>query len=151
MIMNDNNKYINLYIENALGMVHQYLNEVLQLKTQNKILNDLVLEKDQVINSLQVSNDEITRMQASNKSMEEKYVNMKNKASHVDNLLNQVNEMKLKIQEKDKKIAELEALTSKINKRRNKSKDVAIGESAITPILPLNMSVASIETGSNDF
>ena len=149
--MSDNNKYVNLYIENALGLVHQYLNDILQLKTQNRILNDLVSEKDQVISSLQNKNDEMSHVQDSARSMEEQYNSMKNKAAHVDALLSQVNEMKRSIQEKDNKIAELEALNNKINKRRSKSKDVATSETIIAPMLPLNMSVASTETGSNDF
>jgi predicted RNase H-like nuclease (RuvC/YqgF family) len=150
MVMSDNNKYVNLYIENALGFVHQYLNEILQLKTQNRILNDLVSEKDQVISSLQNKNDEMSHAQASARSMEEQYNSMKNKAAHVDALLSQVNEMKRSIQEKDNKIAELEALNNKINKRRSKSKDVATSDT-VTTTLPLNMSVASTKTGSNDF
>ena len=130
--MSDNNKYVNLYIENALGLVHQYLNDILQLKTQNKILDDLVSEKDQVIKSLEnnlnqntANNDEISRIRANANSMEEQYNAMKNKVSHMDTLLNQINDMKRIIQEKDGKIAELNTLMAnltspKINKRRSK-------------------------------
>ena len=106
MVMSDNNKYVNLYIENALGLVHQYLNDILQLKTQNKILDDLVSEKDQVIKSLEnnlnqntANNDEISRIRANANSMEEQYNAMKNKVSHMDTLLNQINDMKRIIQE----------------------------------------------------
>ena len=76
--MSDNNKYVNLYIENTLGLVHQYLNDILQLKTQNKILTDLVSEKDQVIEALQdnlnkntTDTDEILRVKANVTSMED--------------------------------------------------------------------------------
>lgn len=148
--MSDNNKYVNLYIENALGFVHQYLNEILQLKTQNRILNDLVSEKDQVINSLQDKNNQISDI-PNDKLIKEQYNVMKSKVSHVDSLLNQINEMKNIIQEKDNKIAELKDLKNKINKRRRKSKDVVANETLITSTLPLNMSATSIETGSNDF
>lgn len=165
MVMSDNNKYVNLYIENALGLVHQYLNDILQLKTQNKILDDLVSEKDQVIKSLEnnlnqntANNDEISRIRANATSMEEQYNAMKNKVSHMDTLLNQINDMKRIIQEKDGKIAELNTLMAnltspKINKRRSKPKDETATESTtVLTTLPLTMTEApSVVSGSNDF
>ena len=168
MVMSDNNKYVNLYIENALGLVHQYLNDILQLKTQNKILDDLVSEKDQVIKSLEnnlnqntANNDEISRIRANANSMEEQYNAMKNKVSHMDTLLNQVADMKNIIREKDNIIVEKDNIiadlknqaTAKINKRRSKPKDVPIADPIITfSELPLNMTtVTSPEPGANDF
>ena len=46
--MSDSNKFVNTYIEVAVGTVHELLNQVLQLKTEARITSDLVSEKDQI-------------------------------------------------------------------------------------------------------
>jgi chromosome segregation ATPase len=55
----DQNKYINTYIDITVGQLHEYLNTSLQLKTQAKLANDLIQEKDQIIGSLQNQLDSI--------------------------------------------------------------------------------------------
>ena len=120
--MSDNNKYVNLYIENALGFVHQYLNEILQLKTQNRILNDLVSEKDQVISSLQNKNDEMSHAQASARSMEEQYNSMKGRTSNYDVLTDQYNELKKVLVSKNEEIqrisSELETTKKNVSEKQ---------------------------------
>ena len=44
-------KFINLYVDKAVGMLHEYLGTIIQLKTQLQMANDLIQEKDQVIAS----------------------------------------------------------------------------------------------------
>lgn len=110
----DQNNYINTYIDIAVGQLHEYLNTSLQLKTQAKLANDLIQEKDQVIGSLKnqldsiQNNDndvQIAKDQA--KHWEDSYHAMLNKAAHMETLLNQLKEMKSMVQEKDKIIANL--------------------------------------------
>lgn len=56
--MSDSGKYINTYIDNAISVSHDFMVQVIQLKTQLKIANDLVLEKDQVISTLTKEKDD---------------------------------------------------------------------------------------------
>ena len=113
--MSDQNKYINTYIDNAISISHDFMVQVVQLKTQLKISNDLVQEKDQVISalvkekeesssSLKTENERITtefrseteklqqcRQEINNalnnaRHWEDQFNAMKNKVSHIDTL-----------------------------------------------------------------
>lgn len=141
--MTDQNAYINAYVDNSVGMLHEYVTMVLQLRTQLKIANDMVAEKDATISSLreQVSgvsselqeelnkvkgdlesyrsqigdnNELINKSRADAIKWEQEYNDMKNKMSHMDTLTSQMNEMKKMIIDKDKEIQDLkEQLTPK--------------------------------------
>lgn len=117
--MSDNNvNYMNAYVDLTMETVHSYLNDILQLKTQLKLLNGLVLDKDQVISSLQqqvdtLSNErgnreqieaelqkvrnessaELNQLRENAATWEFQYNNMKGKVSHMDTLVNQHNEL----------------------------------------------------------
>lgn len=113
--MTDNNKYINAYVDIAIGTIHEYLAANIQLKAQNKISNDLVSEKDKIISSLQSeiasinkNNSDMQTLQTDAKTWEDSYNAMKNKISHMDALTKQVIEMKKEITLRDEKIKELE-------------------------------------------
>jgi len=142
--MTDQNAYINAYVDNSVGMLHEYVTMVLQLRTQNKIANDMVVEKDTTISSLreQISgvsseqqeeldrvkrelesyrsqvgnnNELINQSRADAIKWEQEYNEMKNKVSHMDTLTSQMNEMKKMIIDKDKEIQDLkEQLTPKL-------------------------------------
>ncbi len=106
--MSDANKYINYYVENALGMVHENINIVLQTKTQLKVLQDQVLEKDGVIASLQnelaghkTNEQELNQAKAHATTWESSYNEMKNKVSHMDTLTGQIAEAKRMLVEKN--------------------------------------------------
>jgi chromosome segregation ATPase len=141
--MTDQNAYINAYVDNSVGMLHEYVTMVLQLRTQLKIANDMVAEKDATISSLreQVSGvstelqEELNKIKAELESYrsqvgdnnqlinqsradaikwEQEYNDMKNKMSHMDTLTSQMNEMKKMIIDKDNEIQDLkEKLTPK--------------------------------------
>jgi chromosome segregation ATPase len=94
-------KYINTYVDKSVGMLHEYVSIILQLRTQLHIANDLIKEKDQVIFDLQekaqqFNNDaqELDTAKNNARSWEDQYNAMKNKISHMDTLTNQINEMK---------------------------------------------------------
>lgn len=117
--MSDTNKYVNTYIENSISMLHEYVNTVIQLKTQLKLVNDLIKEKDEVISSLQEQNEsnkhdvnEISQANANAKSWEEQYNAMKNKVSIIDTLTSQFNDAKKMVLEKNQ---EIQKLTSEID------------------------------------
>jgi chromosome segregation ATPase len=50
--MESNDKFFNAYVDLAIGTLHQNINTILEIKTQVKLLEDLVREKDQVISAL---------------------------------------------------------------------------------------------------
>lgn len=136
----DQQKYINTYVDKSIGMLHEYVNMVIQLRTQLHIANDLIQEKDQVISSLQEDNDKnkaeedkINAALASAKGWEDNYNAMKNKVGHMDTLTAQLNETKnmllAKTQEVNSLRAEIEQLRNPrikkaINTKKEKSVDL---------------------------
>lgn len=128
--MSDTN-YMNAYVNLVMETVHTNLNDILQLKTQTKLLNDLVLEKDQVISSLnqqleesrvnQTDNDalqaEMQRLRDNAATWETQYNNMYGKVSHMDTLVKQFNDLQKEhvenINNLNRSIDELNALRSK--------------------------------------
>ena len=50
--MSDPNKFINTYIDTTIATLHEYVGSSLQLKTQLKLANDLLVEKDTTITQL---------------------------------------------------------------------------------------------------
>lgn len=109
-------KYINYYVEHAVGTAQEYLVNILQLKTQLRIANDIVAEKDNFISNLQNElaqniNDNTEKSHTINhlKSIENEYHALQNKVSHMDTLLNQINDMKRIIKERESEIESLRA------------------------------------------
>lgn len=114
--------YMNTYVSVALETVHSYVNDTLQLKTQIKVLNDLVSQKDQVVQdlsaqlqSLSMENDgrrntegelqnEMQTLRDNASSWESQYNNIMNKVSHMDTLTNQYNELKGQYIEKENEL-----------------------------------------------
>lgn len=106
--MSDQNKYINAYVDHAVGMLHENLTTVLQLKSQLRVANELVVEKEKTISSLQSELDQSKSSLTDKNSAiqnaqkwEADYNAMKNKVSHMDTLLHQMNDMKKTIIDKD--------------------------------------------------
>ena len=119
--MSDANKFINTYVDIAVGIVHENLNSILQFKTQLKLANDLVLEKDQVISGLEKEiesykseNSRIGSLENDAKNWENEYNSMKNKVSHMDTLTNQYNDLKNQFVSKEKEIEDLKQTIEKL-------------------------------------
>ena len=121
--MSDTNAFINAYIDNSIGMIHENISNILQLKSQLKIANDTNSQKDALIGNLY---DEIERLKNINSEMaslrqeleecvEAKHA-LKNKVSHMDALSNQFSQMKSAILERDVRI---EQLSDEIERMRN--------------------------------
>lgn len=147
--MSDQTKYINAYVDTAVGILHEQLNLFLQTKAQLKVANDLIQEKDAIIatlqNQLATKTDEFnitnhSLMEA--RHWESEYNSMKNKVSHMETLTNQLVDMKRMIQERDKKIEELED-------RLNPKKPVINNNNKKKPSSNNNTISATSET--NDF
>ena len=142
--MSDPNKYINTYVDFALGTVHDYLNQLLQVKTQLKIANDLVAEKDQVISAYedekQRHNDNMSLVEQANanaKRWEDEVTSMRNKITHMETLSNQCVEMKRALQEKNVEIDNLNKELQVYKEQENKKlQRIAKKEEKKTPIGP---------------
>lgn len=135
--MTDSNAYINAYVDNSVGMLHEYVTMVLQLKTQLKVTSDMVAEKEATISSFQEelnrinselnsyksklgdNNEQINESRSNAIKWEQEYNDMKNKLSHMDTLTSQMNEMKRIILEKDK---EIQKLNSKLSPKSSPKK-----------------------------
>lgn len=140
-------KFINTYIDVIIGTLHENLNTVLQLKTQQKLVNDLIQEKDEVISSLQNQittlsqsdesnkyakdnlSNEIEELRKNAKIWEDSYNAMKNKISHMDTLTNQLNQYKQDIISKNN---EIESLKTEIANLKSKK---ALKETVKAPVV----------------
>lgn len=95
--MSDPNAYVNTFIDTSVGMLHEYLGQMLQLKTQIKLANDLIVEKDQQIASLLSAKqelDELRILRDKYTELEKNFHAVSTKASHFDSMIGQVNQLK---------------------------------------------------------
>jgi len=168
--MTDQNAYINAYVDNSVGMLHEYVTMVLQLKTQLKVTGDMVAGKDAAISSLEeqlagvkssldeqlagvkseldsyksqigTNNEKINQSRADAIKWEQEYNDMKNKVSHMDTLISQMNEMKKLIIDKDNEIENLkEKLIPKSSPKKsiNTPKDKSEAPLAMKDIIEKN-------------
>jgi chromosome segregation ATPase len=127
----DQSKYINTYIDVIIGQLHETLSNNLQLKTQVKIANDIIQEKDQAITNLQnqlssvQNNDEdVRKAKEQAKHWEDSYHAMSVKVVHMDTVLKQISDMKNQILLRDKQIEELQTKLTKPTKKVINKKEV---------------------------
>lgn len=123
--MSDPNKFINTYIDTAIATLHEFVGSSLQLKTQLKIANDLLIERDDIItqlssevqnlkNNFSTNQDDsdstkkaLTLCQDKLKIAEESHNAISSKVSHMDTLLKQLTDMKNEIKTRDDRISSL--------------------------------------------
>jgi chromosome segregation ATPase len=99
-----------------MSMVHEYINTLLQTKTQLRVAQDQLTEKDAALQALQdelnkhLSNEqERDRALANATTWENSFNDMKNKVSHMDTLASQIGEAKRLLVEKN---SELQKVTT---------------------------------------
>ena len=134
--MSDPNKFINTYIDTTIATLHEYVGSSLQLKTQLKLANDLLVERDATItqltsekdaavsrltseleninNNFSATQDNTETMKAALlscqdklKIAEESHSAITSKVSHMDTLLKQLSDMKNEIKTRDTQISSL--------------------------------------------
>lgn len=120
----DQNKYVNAYIESTVGMLHENISQLLQLKAQLKMTNDVVSEKDNIISELtnklntnQTFEQEYHRIVQRNQELENENMGLKSKVSHLDTFVNQINMMKNTIIENEKTILKQSEYIAKIEEQ----------------------------------
>lgn len=113
--MSDTSKFVNAYIDLTVSQLHEYLNNLLQVKAQLKVSNDLLSEKDSIIVKLtqeletnKADNQEIVKVRDQARKWEDAHNAMVGKVSHLETALAQISQMKNEIIERDKKIQSLE-------------------------------------------
>lgn len=133
--MTDQTTFINTYVDTVVEALHADINEILQLKTQNKILNNMSQEKSKIIEDL---NSRIKALEEQNTNVidstnnmnqainqarhwEEQYNTMVNKVSQIDALSNQFTELKT---EYKSKIDEYEVLSKNYNDTKKECEEL---------------------------
>ena len=112
--MNDSNKFVNSYIETCMNTLQENLASIVQLKTQLKLSNDLLAEKDAVIGNMMREleakahiENQYHEISETNRGLNDELLGLRNKVTHLDTALRQVAEMKTMILIKDKEIESL--------------------------------------------
>ena len=123
--MSDPNKYINVYIENSLGLVHEYINILLKTKTEAKLMEEVLKDKDLEIARL---TEEVTGLRGNSVNVnealekarvwEDQYNSMKQRVAHMDTMASGFNEIKQRLVEKNTQVdqiaTELDALKQEV-------------------------------------
>ena len=135
--MSDPNKYVNYYIENALGMVHEYVNLVLQTKTQARITAEQLSDKDLIIAQLseqiektKLDSNQLSQATQNAKSWEDQYNTMKSKVAHMDTLTSQFNDLKNQFVDRNNQInsmkSEIDNLNNQIRIKDEQIKEIEV-------------------------
>ena len=135
------NKFVNTYIETCVNTLQENLNNMLQLKTQLKVANDLIAEKDVAIGNLLRELEDKKNVETlyhalleTNRAMNDELLGLRNKVTHLDTALRQVAEMKTMLLIKDKEIAALKNVESEVTnvvQVKKKKKEVVETEPAV--------------------
>lgn len=112
--MSDSNKYINAYVDNAVGLLHEYIIIILQLKTQLKVVEDDIIQKNQQLTAFQQEIELLKNQLDSNRvdqsNLNERInenQNLRNQLEHMNTFAGQVRDMKKMLLDKDKEIEKL--------------------------------------------
>lgn len=146
--MTDANKFINNYIEISTNALHEYLNQTLQLKTQLKLANEIIQEKDKLIGQLSAEQSNTNINADTNHQLQEdvRLLNQKliEKDQQISSLSDQIEKSKNDLKEFNdlrqrfasldesntamrNKISHMETLTKQVNEMKNeviKSQDI---------------------------
>lgn len=120
--MSDQTAYINTYIDVAMEIILTYLKESMQLKTQLKIANAIIAQKDHVISTFNENKknfetdlDELNASRNNAKRWEEQYNAMSQKVSDMDTITAQFNAIKKDYIRKEDECDTLRKQVSKLN------------------------------------
>lgn len=142
--MSDANRYVNAYIDTCVATINDLNIKYIQSQAQLKVASDLVADRERRILELQAElenqkgiNENSKKSLDDAKIMEDSYNAMKNKLSHMDTLMNQMGQMKLKISAKDEEIQKLqnqiiEITTGKPKKKKDVKAEEVVETSAET-------------------
>lgn len=103
--MEKNDRFFNAYVDLAVGTLHQNVNTILELKTQIKLFEDLVREKDQVISNLDAAigllNQKIENFEKEKGSLSKQFEETaRNLTSQYDQRLSDIQSQKQRLESK---------------------------------------------------
>lgn len=174
--MSDTSEFVNAYIESSVNTLHEYLNQILQLKAQLKIINDSVAKKDATLSELQSqvdtlqaelnnasttiqsSKDELLQIQVrdnetinktreENRRLEEEHNALKGKLGEFETLAKQFNDLKKQYKEKDN---ENQKLLSELDSIKNPVKKKSPKKVINTKNIP-TIQASNVTTENDDF
>lgn len=131
--MTDQTAYVNAYLENTTSMLHDQLNQIIQLKTQLKLTDSLLAQRDATItdlsNKLSVSTTiekEMSVMIEKLRIAEDSHHALTNKVSHMETLQNQFNEVKKLLVKKEKELEQTKLLLEEKNTKKEPDTDIPV-------------------------
>lgn len=135
--MSDQSVYVNAYIENITAMVHDQLNQIIQLRTQLKVSESALAQKDAHIAelktslvSLQNNENEMNGLREKVRIAEDSYHALINKVSHMETLQNQFNDIKNKFKQKESELTKEKAKVETLENELKMAKE-AINSSKV--------------------
>lgn len=124
--MSDANAYMNAYVDNAVGMIHEYIGGILQLKTQLKVCESIIAAKNAELEN--ISNSRNEEMEQILISKESELNDLKNKMVGHGNLGTENVELHQRCNELNQRCIDLQnennALTQKVGHMDNLLKQV---------------------------
>lgn len=114
--MSDQNKFINAYVETSLSILHDYINQTIQLKSQLKVATDTLTQLQNEVQQVKTENTEKDSAIQKAAALEHANHSLQNKVSHLETALNQITEMKRMILQKDEAIRSLEMQIEELKK-----------------------------------
>lgn len=114
--MSDTSKYINIYIENSIGLLHEYVSIILKTKTEARMAEELFKEKELEANRLaeevarlRESTVNLSEAQENAKRWENEFHSMKQRVDHMDSMAASFNDAKHQLLERNKQYDEIYA------------------------------------------
>ena len=132
--MSDTNVYVNAYLDHSVGMIHENITQILQLRTQNKLATDLLKQKEELVASLQQELDknktqseewhknadsfgvELNKKRDEFKKLEDECNALRGKASHLDSISSQLNNTNQELARRTGEVDQLKAQVDALKK-----------------------------------
>lgn len=152
--MSSSTEYVNAYLENSIGTLHDYLNQILQLKTQLKLVTDSLSSKDATIAELtnQVesvkkeldafhqthSNDSeaVNAAKTLAQNLQNENDSIKHKLTEFDALIKQFNDLKTQYKDKENEVQKLSSEIIDMNKTLNERNEEIKNLKKLVPRAP---------------
>ena len=112
--MSDTSKYVNLYIENTIGLLHEYISLILKTKTEARMAEELYKEKEaeaiqlsEHVNKLTEVNANASQAHQDARNWEGQYNAMKQRMDHMTTMAATFNDAKQQLIERNKQLDKL--------------------------------------------
>lgn len=159
--MSDQNAFVNSYIENCMAMLQERSQEILMTKTNLKLANDTIAERDGRINAMA---GEMQQVMTVNGELQKTIEDLNRKIESIPALIEQIKNMKgdinirdghiikldARIKEYEEKISALEKEAKPKKSPKKKAEPKLLVDHEIIPI-EVNLESSNQSTEANDF